>query len=176
MRDEDLKVVLLFPPSPLHGPPAISAIERTSSVQDARGKGEQESSPCHKSRNPKKPARRGLFRLQELPMTSIQEAPSSIGPAPQGGFHPRRELSSSRALPSLQPRSASLASRPPCKSMHVVSISGGKDSQATAIICLRNHPDDDIHLVFCDTGNEHELTYAHLDYLEGVFGRKIRRL
>ena len=104
-------------------------------------------------------------------MTSIQEAPSSIGPAPQGGFHPRRELSSSRALPSLQPRSASLASRPPCKSMHVVSISGGKDSQATAIICLRNHPDDDIHLVFCDTGNEHELTYAHLDYLEGVFGR-----
>jgi len=59
---------------------------------------------------------------------------------------------------------------------HVVSISGGKDSQATAILCTELHSNEEIHFVFADTGNEHEITYQHLDYMEQVFGRPIRRL
>src|ERR1700744_4397062 len=59
---------------------------------------------------------------------------------------------------------------------HVVSVSGGKDSQATALLCVDRHHNEEIHFVFADTGNEHPLTYQHLDYMEQVFGRPIRRL
>jgi 3'-phosphoadenosine 5'-phosphosulfate sulfotransferase (PAPS reductase)/FAD synthetase len=59
---------------------------------------------------------------------------------------------------------------------NVVSLSGGKDSTATATIALERCPSWSIELVTCDTGNEHPLTYQYLDYLEQKFGRPIRRL
>lgn len=48
---------------------------------------------------------------------------------------------------------------------HIVPISGGKDSQATAIWC-RNHIQGELTYVFNDTGWEHEKTYHHLLYLQ----------
>lgn len=59
------------------------------------------------------------------------------------------------------------------KKMVVVSVSGGKDSQACAIIALDRHASEDVRFVFADTGNEHPATYAHLDYLERTFGKRI---
>lgn len=65
---------------------------------------------------------------------------------------------------------------PPVGDIHFVSISGGKDSQATAIVCLDQHADDDVRFVFFDNGNEHVLTYSHLDYLEDRLQKPIERL
>lgn len=62
----------------------------------------------------------------------------------------------------------------------VVSVSGGKDSTATALLALahaREHADTVCDFVFADTGNEHELTYAYLrDYLPTVLGQRITEL
>jgi 3'-phosphoadenosine 5'-phosphosulfate sulfotransferase (PAPS reductase)/FAD synthetase len=62
---------------------------------------------------------------------------------------------------------------------HIVSISGGKDSEATAALALHSVdpvvPREDLSFVFADTGNEHRLTYDHIDYLETVLG-PIKRL
>lgn len=55
--------------------------------------------------------------------------------------------------------------------LHVVSMSGGKDSTATALVALELHGRDACRFVFADTGNEHESTYAYaLDYLPRVLG------
>lgn len=62
------------------------------------------------------------------------------------------------------------------KLIHVPSISGGKDSQAILELCVSNCPRESIKPIFCDTGNEHEAVYAHLDYLEKVCAVKITRL
>ncbi len=48
---------------------------------------------------------------------------------------------------------------------HVVSISGGKDSTATALICLDRHAPENVCLVMADTGNEHPTTLQYIDYL-----------
>lgn len=55
--------------------------------------------------------------------------------------------------------------------LRVVSISGGKDSTACALLALERFPADEIRLVFADTGNEHEITldYVH-DYLPAALG------
>lgn len=37
---------------------------------------------------------------------------------------------------------------------HVVSVSGGKDSTATALVALELHGRDACRFVFADTGNE----------------------
>lgn len=50
--------------------------------------------------------------------------------------------------------------------MHVVSVSGGKDSAATALLALETQPRESLRFVFADTGNEHELTYEYVDYME----------
>lgn len=51
----------------------------------------------------------------------------------------------------------------------MVSVSGGKDSQATAIIARDRIGSEHCHYVFADTGNEHELTLEHVnDYLPTV--------
>ena len=57
------------------------------------------------------------------------------------------------------------------ESLAVVSVSGGKDSTATGLIAQDKTPRNRLRFVFCDTGNEHELTleYVH-DYLPQVFG------
>ncbi|WP_175754531.1 phosphoadenosine phosphosulfate reductase family protein [Burkholderia ambifaria] len=57
------------------------------------------------------------------------------------------------------------------KTLHVVSLSGGKDSTATLLVALELHGIENVRAVFADTGNEHEATYAYaLDYLPGALG------
>lgn len=53
----------------------------------------------------------------------------------------------------------------------VVSVSGGKDSTATALCALDTFGRDRCRFVFADTGNEHELTLEYVyDYMPTVFG------
>jgi len=59
---------------------------------------------------------------------------------------------------------------------HVISVSGGKDSTTTLLIALERCPRADVVPIFCDTGNEHDDTYAYLDYLEQTLDIKIERL
>ncbi|WP_197419227.1 phosphoadenosine phosphosulfate reductase domain-containing protein [Burkholderia sp. BDU5] len=55
--------------------------------------------------------------------------------------------------------------------LHVVSLSGGKDSTATLLVALDLHGRDNVRAVFADTGNEHEATYEYaLDYLPQALG------
>lgn len=60
--------------------------------------------------------------------------------------------------------------------LHIVLISGGKDSAACAALAVRRVPRDSLCLVFADTGNEHPTTYRYLDDLEAHFGLPILRL
>jgi 3'-phosphoadenosine 5'-phosphosulfate sulfotransferase (PAPS reductase)/FAD synthetase len=60
--------------------------------------------------------------------------------------------------------------------MHVVSISSGKDSQDVLIKAIERCPRESIRAIFCDTGNEHQHVYDHLDYLELALDIKIDRL
>lgn len=57
---------------------------------------------------------------------------------------------------------------------NVLSISGGKDS--TAMLLLAIERGEDFQCVFADTGHEHEVTYAYIDYLESKLGITIRRV
>lgn len=57
---------------------------------------------------------------------------------------------------------------------NILSISGGKDS--TAMLLLAIEKDVEFQCVFADTGNEHDITYNYLDYLEGATGVKIQRV
>ena len=55
---------------------------------------------------------------------------------------------------------------------NVVSMSGGKDSTALAIVALeRNTPN--LRFVFADTGHEHAQTYEYIEYLRGALGVEI---
>lgn len=55
--------------------------------------------------------------------------------------------------------------------LRVVSMSGGKDSTATALMALEVHGRHACKFVFADTGNEHQATYDYaLDYLPRVLG------
>lgn len=55
--------------------------------------------------------------------------------------------------------------------MHVVSMSGGKDSTATALVALELHGRENCRFVFADTGNEQSQTYEYaLDYLPRMLG------
>jgi 3'-phosphoadenosine 5'-phosphosulfate sulfotransferase (PAPS reductase)/FAD synthetase len=60
--------------------------------------------------------------------------------------------------------------------IHVVSVSGGKDSAATLLLAIERFGADRVRGIFCDTGNEHEAVYAYLDYLERATGVTITRL
>ena len=60
--------------------------------------------------------------------------------------------------------------------LHVVSVSSGKDSTATLCYALQTQPREMVRAVFADTGNEHDLVYEYLDYLEVVLDIKITRL
>lgn len=59
--------------------------------------------------------------------------------------------------------------------IHLVSVSGGKDSTATLLLALKQFPERTF-AVFADTGNEHEETLEYLDYLERATGIKIDRI
>ena len=52
---------------------------------------------------------------------------------------------------------------------HFIQISGGKDSQAVAKIIRNRYPDSKLTGIFCDTGYEHELTYAHVDKIAKLY-------
>lgn len=58
----------------------------------------------------------------------------------------------------------------------LVSVSGGKDSTATLSVAMEQHPHENISAVFCDTGNEHQLTYDYVRYLEDATGVPIKWL
>lgn len=54
--------------------------------------------------------------------------------------------------------------------LHVVSVSGGKDSAATAILALETMPRESLRFAFCDTGNEHESTIEYVAYMARHLG------
>ena len=62
--------------------------------------------------------------------------------------------------------------------LNFVSLSGGKDSTALALLSIEKEAD--ARFIFCDTGNESPKTYAYIDYLdeklESMTGRKIIRI
>ncbi|MEN7529260.1 phosphoadenosine phosphosulfate reductase family protein [Cupriavidus sp. DL-D2] len=60
--------------------------------------------------------------------------------------------------------------------VHVVSMSGGKDSTASAILAIEQHGRSACRFVMADTDNEHEITYEYVDYLEGALGVTIHRV
>lgn len=62
------------------------------------------------------------------------------------------------------------------KTIHIVSVSGGKDSAVTAHIAIERVGRENVRMIYCDTGNEHPLVYEYLDYLETRLGVKIDRL
>lgn len=51
------------------------------------------------------------------------------------------------------------------KKVYLVSVSGGKDSQAALIYMMKNYTGKNIVAYTCDTGWEHEKTYEHIEYL-----------
>ncbi|MFU1980153.1 phosphoadenosine phosphosulfate reductase family protein [Bordetella hinzii] len=59
--------------------------------------------------------------------------------------------------------------------IHLVSVSGGKDSTATLILALKQFPETTF-AVFADTGNEHEATLDYLYTLELSLGIRIERI
>lgn len=58
--------------------------------------------------------------------------------------------------------------------VHVLGISGGKDSAALAVYMRDRVPD--MHYYFCDTGEELPETYDYLGVLETYLGKTITRL
>lgn len=60
----------------------------------------------------------------------------------------------------------------------VIMVSGGRDSALAAEIIRRERPDEwaEARLLFCDSGYEHDETYAYLDTLERHWGRPIERI
>jgi len=54
---------------------------------------------------------------------------------------------------------------------NLLSVSGGKDSTAILLLAI-----EQVDCVFADTGNEHELVYEYLDYLEDKLGVTIQRV
>ncbi len=52
---------------------------------------------------------------------------------------------------------------------NIISISGGKDSTALALLAIERNTEN-MEFVFADTGHEHLLTLKYLDYLESVIG------
>jgi 3'-phosphoadenosine 5'-phosphosulfate sulfotransferase (PAPS reductase)/FAD synthetase len=59
--------------------------------------------------------------------------------------------------------------------IHVVSVSGGKDSTATLLLALERFGRDRIIPIFMDTGNEHSAVHEYLSYLEQALDITIRR-
>lgn len=58
---------------------------------------------------------------------------------------------------------------------NVLSVSGGKDSTAMWLLAVERETPN-LQVVMADTGNEHQLTYEYVDYLESAIGMPIRRV
>jgi len=59
------------------------------------------------------------------------------------------------------------------KELHIISISGGKDSAALAIYLREKYPQRKFKYIFFDTGEELEDTYEYLNRLEILLNQKI---
>ena len=57
--------------------------------------------------------------------------------------------------------------------IHIVPVSGGKDSQLVLRRIVDAHSTKDVRAVHQYTGFDHSATYAHLDYMEKRYGVKI---
>jgi len=64
----------------------------------------------------------------------------------------------------------------PQKTVHVLGISGGKDSTALAVYMKTHHSELEMHYYFCDTGEELEETYEYLEAIESYLGKPVARL
>ena len=62
------------------------------------------------------------------------------------------------------------------RDLHVLGLSGGRDSAALAIYMRQNRPEIDIDYFFTDTGKELPEVYEFLGKLEGFLGKPIVRL
>ena len=62
------------------------------------------------------------------------------------------------------------------RTLHIVGLSGGKDSTATLLIAIDRLGKQNVRAVFADTGNEHPETYAYLKYLEERLSIQVVRL
>ena len=59
---------------------------------------------------------------------------------------------------------------------HLLTNSGGKDSQAVWLLVSKQSAASDYEVVFCDTGWEHVNVYKHNAYLAEWFGKEIKVL
>ena len=60
--------------------------------------------------------------------------------------------------------------------IHVLGISGGRDSAALAVYVRQHHPELNVEYFFTDTGKELPEVYEFLGRLEGFLGKPIARL
>lgn len=65
---------------------------------------------------------------------------------------------------------------PQKEELNIINLSGGKDSTAVLLLALESVNRETIRPVFCDTGNEHPLTYKYIDYLEEKLGIAVARI
>lgn len=59
---------------------------------------------------------------------------------------------------------------------NVLGLSGGKDSTCLALAMRERHPEIDMEYICTPTGNELPELFEHLDRLEGLLGKPIKRL
>lgn len=62
------------------------------------------------------------------------------------------------------------------KELHVISISGGKDSAALAVYLKDKYPNRKFKYMFFDTGEELDETYDYLRLIESTLGISVERL
>jgi len=61
------------------------------------------------------------------------------------------------------------------KELHIISISGGKDSAALAVYLKKKYPEREFKYIFFDTEEELQDTYDYLNKLESNLGIKVDR-